>query len=175
MNQPPTIQTLVLFLPTFMLDLVMWLALANGMWAEVTLCAVCVLGWDVLTGIPHSAYPSGNIQLIPRTFWAPVLYAIKHRLQRLWYIQCPLGSCSLQSVSSLRFHIWELEEKNLFYWNAEKCSPELTEVLSPLSKAWEGEDPEVVWSHRPHREGKFILFLLKGKIYWVTYANKEGG
>ena len=53
------------------LDFVLWLALANGMWAEVTLCAVCVLGWDVLTGIPHSAHPSGNIQLIPRTFWAP--------------------------------------------------------------------------------------------------------
>ena len=27
----------------------------------------------------------------------------------------------------------------------------------------------------PIHEGKFILFLLKGKIYWVTYANKEGG
>ena len=83
-----------------------------------------------------------------------VLYAIKHRLQHLWYIQCPLGSCSLQPVSSLRFHIWELEEKNLFYWNAEKCSPELTEVLSPLSKAWEGKDTEVVWSHRPHQQAK---------------------
>ena len=52
-----------------MLKLVMWLALTNGMWAEVTLCAVCVLGWEVLTGIPHSAHLCGNIQLIPRTFW----------------------------------------------------------------------------------------------------------